>query len=85
MHLHSLFSAISNTIAMEALRGFHVMSITVSSRLPRDPVRNALLDYELSFSTDLRPTEFCLSLRSSPSERHVNFYRISHAPRTPAA
>ena len=79
--LQSLSSAISNTIAEEARRGFHAMSITVSARLPRNPLRD-LFACPLYFSSDLRPTEFCISFRSSPSERHVNFYRISLVKKT---
>jgi hypothetical protein len=83
MELSALYSAISNAIHDEAARGFHVMSITVSGRLPRDPIRERY-DCEISFSSELRPTEFCISFRSSPSERHVNFYRMSLVKR-PAA
>lgn len=77
MDLQALFSAISKTIDMEALRGFHVLSITVSTRLPRDPLREQFSLYDIIFSSDLRPGEFCLSLRGSPTERRVNFYRVS--------
>lgn len=78
MLLPRLFSAISDTIRAEALRGFRVISLTVSGRLPRTPLREQYPDYEIVFSSDLRPTEFCLSLRASPTDRHVNFYRISN-------
>jgi hypothetical protein len=86
MDLSVLLSAISNAINEEEARGFHVMSITIARKLG---YYNSDITFTygelLQYSSDLKLNEFCISFRSSPSERHVNFYRVSHASRTPAA
>lgn len=85
MDLQQLFSAISSAIDAEWQNGFHPLSVTVSQRLfvqYRELYEE--LPYELHFSSDLRRDEFCISFRASPTNRHVNFYRVSNVKVPPA-
>ena len=77
MHLSQVFSAIRTTISKEADRGYHVMSITLSRKFSAWPTEGNF-DCPIYYSSGLSPSEFILSLRSSPSDLHVNFYKVHH-------
>ena len=79
MELSSLFSAVRKTIEEEADRGYHVMSITFSRKFSAWATDIGLrYDCPVYYSHSLSHLEFILSLRGSPSDRHVNFYRVRH-------
>lgn len=82
MSLTSIISSvISRQVELEALAGFHIESITVSQNLDRTPLLEQF-DCSVYASSDLKINEFCLSVRSSPSNRRVEFFRV-HPKKAP--
>lgn len=82
MDRSNLFSAIRKTIHEEAARGLHVMSITLARKLSVWPTDVSLeYDCPVYYSAGLSVDEFILSLRGSPSDRHVNFYKVRYDSR----
>lgn len=73
-------SEICKQIPLEADKGFHIESITVSDRIDGAAISKRF-DCAVFVSPSVQPNEFCLSLRSSPSVRRVEYFRIT--TRTP--
>ncbi len=82
MSLTSIISSvISSQVELEAQQGFHLESITVSHKLDRTPLLEQF-DCSVYASYDMAINEFCLSVRSSPSNRRVEFFRV-HPKKAP--
>lgn len=77
-----IFSTISEQIALEAQQGYHVESITVSNRLDLAPFLSRY-DCPVFGSASMQINEFCLSVRSSPSNRRVEFFRVTRKKVSP--